>query len=198
MFKWKCLLFKWKCLFDQVKQIFFYQVTKSFCSNISTKWNLTQGTFQFYEKNTFKALTCRVYARGGQSFLVKGHFQSFEMFLGPQIHSKGYRGSKIFENFSADLWKSQEVPKIFFTNVIFGPEKSTFLSKMAFKGVPFPKIMSPPPPWTQGPQKKFCRPHEAHGPHIGHVWSVLLINYIFSLKQRFSTQIAPRPVISTI
>ena len=31
------------------------------------------------------------------------------MFLGPQAHS---RGSNFFENFSADLWKSQDVPHV--------------------------------------------------------------------------------------
>ncbi len=33
---------------------------------------------------------------------------------------------------------------MFFTNVIFWPKKSKFSSKMAFEGVPFTKIMSPP------------------------------------------------------
>jgi hypothetical protein len=35
-----------------------------------------------------------------------------------------------FENFSAYLCKSQEVPKMFFKNVIFWLKKSNFLKKM--------------------------------------------------------------------
>jgi hypothetical protein len=67
------------------------------------------------------------YIPGGPDFFIQGpfsvilnalgaasSFQTWDRYLG------GVRGIlNYFENFSADLWKSQEVPKMFFKNVVF-------------------------------------------------------------------------------
>ncbi len=41
--------------------------------------------------------------KGWPDFFSRGPFSIIFMFWGPQVHSKGQRGAKCFENFSADL-----------------------------------------------------------------------------------------------
>jgi hypothetical protein len=80
-----------------------------------------------------------VKSKGGQTFLVTGHFNNFECswdrkFI-PHMSQKfrGVEGLKIVLKISLQICeKSQEVLKIFFKNVIFLLKKSKFSSKMAF------------------------------------------------------------------
>jgi hypothetical protein len=68
-----------------------------------------------------------------------------------------------FENFSADLLKSQEVTKMFFKNVIFWLKKSNFLKKIVSGE------------WytlSSRASKKVWRAACGPGPHFGHVCNI--------------------------
>ncbi len=77
---------------------------------------------------------------------------------------RGGRGvQNYFENVSAYLCKSPEVPIMFFKNVIFWLKKSNFLKKCRVGN----QILK-----AQGPPKKSGGPHAARGPHFGHVCAI--------------------------
>jgi hypothetical protein len=68
---------------------------------------------------------------------------------------------------------------MFFKNSIFG-EKIKIFIKNGILGSAFYENYEPP--WPQGPQKKFGGPHEARGPHFGHVCDITSTTLFFCFK----------------
>ncbi len=94
-----------------------------------TMWyNVIQCDTMWYNVIWYHVILCdmmwyNVIWQGWPDFFSRWPFSIICTVLGAASSFQEVEGFKNFENFSADLWKSQEVPKMFFKNVIFWNKK---------------------------------------------------------------------------